>query len=85
MNWDEAKGKWKQMKGSVKTQWGKLTDDDMDVIAGQRDVLVGKIQERYGITKDVATKQVEDWNPPVVIDDPNPQRERDLQRGRKAS
>jgi hypothetical protein len=48
-------------------------------------VLVGKIQERYGITKDVATKQVEDWNPPVVIDDPNPQRERDLQRGRKAS
>jgi len=85
MNWDEAKGKWKQMKGSVKTQWGKLTDDDMDVIAGQRDVLVGKIQERYGIAKDAATKQVDDWNPPVVIDDPNPQRERDQQRERKAS
>jgi uncharacterized protein YjbJ (UPF0337 family) len=63
MNWDQAKGKWKQIKGSVKTQWGKLTDDDLDIIAGQRDVLVGKIQERYGISKDAALTQVNNWNP----------------------
>jgi uncharacterized protein YjbJ (UPF0337 family) len=63
MNWDQAKGKWKQMKGGVKTQWGKLTDDDLDVISGQKDVLVGKIQERYGIAKDEAAKQVDSWQP----------------------
>jgi uncharacterized protein YjbJ (UPF0337 family) len=73
MNWDQAKGKWKQMKGSVKTQWGRLTDDDLEIIAGQRDLLVGKIQERYGISKDTALKQVDDWNPGVVNE---PQRER---------
>jgi uncharacterized protein YjbJ (UPF0337 family) len=73
MNWDQAKGKWKQMKGSVKTQWGRLTDDDLEIIAGQRDLLVGKIQERYGISKDTALKQVADWNPGVVNE---PQRER---------
>jgi uncharacterized protein YjbJ (UPF0337 family) len=51
MNSDQFKGKWKQMKGSVKERWGKLTDDDLDVISGQQDQLVGKIQERYGIAK----------------------------------
>ncbi|MGA2335954.1 MAG: CsbD family protein [Terriglobales bacterium] len=78
MNWDQAKGKWKQLKGSVKTKWGKLTDDDLEIIAGQRDLLVGKIQERYGISKDVALKQVEDWDPVIVIDEPasRPERER---------
>ena len=79
MNWDQAKGKWKQMKGSVKTQWGKLTDDDLEMVAGQRDVLVGKIQERYGITKEEAQKQVEGWNP--GLDETEAQRERE----RKAS
>jgi len=44
-------GKWKQAKGAVKQKWGKLTDDDLDVIAGQKDKLVGRIQERYGIAK----------------------------------
>lgn len=63
MNWDTIEGKWKQMKGSVKQQWGKLTDDDLDVIAGKKDVLVGKLQERYGITRDEATNQVRDWSP----------------------
>lgn len=63
MNWDTVEGKWKQMKGSVKQQWGKLTDDDLEVIAGKKDVLVGKLQERYGITRDEATKQVRDWSP----------------------
>ncbi len=61
MNWDEIKGKWQQAKGDVKKQWGKLTDDDMDVIAGNRDKLVGKIQERYGIAKEDAEKQVNDY------------------------
>jgi len=52
MNWDQAKGQWNQIKGSIKTKWGKLTDDDLDVIAGERDRLIGKIQERYGINKE---------------------------------
>jgi uncharacterized protein YjbJ (UPF0337 family) len=63
MNWDQIEGKWKQMKGSVKQQWGKLTDDDLDVVAGKKDVLVGKLQERYGITRDEAARQVRDWSP----------------------
>jgi uncharacterized protein YjbJ (UPF0337 family) len=58
MNWDRIEGNWKQFKGRVKEQWGKLTDDEIDVIAGKRDQLVGKIQESYGITKDEAEKQV---------------------------
>jgi uncharacterized protein YjbJ (UPF0337 family) len=62
MNSDQMQGKWKQLKGSVKEKWGKLTDDDLDVIAGQQDQLLGKIQERYGITKEEAAKQVRDWN-----------------------
>jgi uncharacterized protein YjbJ (UPF0337 family) len=61
MNTDQWQGKWKQVKGSIKERWGKLTDDDLDVIAGQRDQLVGRIQERYGIAKEQARKQVEDW------------------------
>lgn len=62
MNWDRVEGQWKQMKGKVKTKWGKLTDDDLDVISGQKDQLVGRIQERYGIQKDEAQRQVDDWN-----------------------
>jgi uncharacterized protein YjbJ (UPF0337 family) len=50
------------MKGSVKERWGKLTDDDLDVIDGKHDQLVGKIQERYGVAKDAAQKQVDHWN-----------------------
>jgi uncharacterized protein YjbJ (UPF0337 family) len=61
MNADQVKGKWKQLKGSVKTKWGKLTDDDLDVINGQREQLIGKIQERYGIAKDEAQRQVDEW------------------------
>lgn len=62
MNSDQLKGKWKQMKGSVKERWGKLTDDDLGVIDGQRDQLIGKIQERYGIARAAAQKQVDEWN-----------------------
>lgn len=61
MNWDQVQGKWKQYKGNMRQKWGKLTDDDFDVINGQREVLVGKIQERYGTAKDVAEKQVDEF------------------------
>lgn len=61
MNWDRIQGNWKQVTGKAKTQWGKLTDDDLDVIAGQRDQLAGKIQERYGIAKEEAEKQLDEW------------------------
>jgi uncharacterized protein YjbJ (UPF0337 family) len=59
MNEDRIGGNWKQVKGKVKEQWGKLTDDDLDVIAGKRDQLLGRIQERHGIAKDEAERQVE--------------------------
>ena len=61
MNTDQMSGKWKQMKGAVKQQWGKLTDDSLTQINGQRDQLVGKIQEAYGINRDEADRQVRDW------------------------
>ena len=61
MNTDQLQGKWKQVKGSVKERWGNLTDDDVDVINGQRDQLIGRVQERYGITKAEAQAQVDDW------------------------
>lgn len=58
MNWDTAKGQWKQFRGQVKEQWGKLTDDDLDQIEGKRDQLLGAVQKRYGIAKDEAECQV---------------------------
>ena len=61
MNWDRIEGNWKQVKGNVKQQWGKLTDDQLDVIAGKRDSLVGKIQETYGICRAETEKQLTDW------------------------
>jgi uncharacterized protein YjbJ (UPF0337 family) len=64
MNWDQASGSWNQIKGAVKEKWGKLTDDDLQVIAGKRDRLVGKIQERYGIAKEAAEEQVARWTVP---------------------
>ena len=61
MNDDRLEGKWKQAKGKLKEQWGKLTDDDFDVIGGKRDQLLGRIQERHGIARDEAEKQVSDF------------------------
>jgi uncharacterized protein YjbJ (UPF0337 family) len=61
MNWDQVEGKWKQMKGSARQKWGRLTDDDLDVIAGKQEQLEGKVQERYGITREEASKQVREW------------------------
>lgn len=61
MNWDRIEGNWKQFKGRVKSQWGKLTDDDLDVIEGKRDQLIGKLQERYGVQRDVAEQRADAW------------------------
>ncbi len=61
MNEDIIGGKWKQLKGRIQTQWGKLTNDDLDVVEGNGEYLAGKIQERYGVAKDEATKQVRDF------------------------
>jgi uncharacterized protein YjbJ (UPF0337 family) len=61
MNWDIIKGKWKQMTGSVKERWGKLTDNDLTTIGGMRDQLVGKLQERYGYAKDQAEREVAEF------------------------
>ena len=62
MNWDQVQGKWKQMKGDIRTRWGKLTDDDLHLVGGEKDKFVGLIQERYGIQKDEAQRQVDDWH-----------------------
>ncbi|PQO46577.1 CsbD family protein [Blastopirellula marina] len=62
MNWDTIKGNWKQFQGNVRKNWGKLTNDDMEVIAGHKDRLVGKIQERYGVAKEEAERQIEKFS-----------------------
>lgn len=61
MTADQLKGKWRQLTGEVKRQWGKLTDDDVATVDGDREKLVGKIQERHGKSKDEAEKEVNDW------------------------
>lgn len=61
MNWDIVEGKWDQLKGKAKENWGELTDDDLDVAAGKRDQLAGKLQERYGKSKDEAEREVDEW------------------------
>lgn len=63
MNEDTLKGQWKQLKGQVREQWGKLTNDDLDQIQGGSEQLIGKIQERYGVARDEAKRQVETWDP----------------------
>jgi len=60
MNWDRIEGNWKQFKGKAKEKWGQITDDELDQIAGRKDQLVGKIQERYGWAKDRAEREVND-------------------------
>ena len=61
MNRDIFEGNWKQIKGKVKEQWGKLTDDDLDMIAGKRDQLLGRIQERYGVAREVAEQRLKEF------------------------
>ena len=61
MNSDQFEGKWKQLKGTVKQRWGKLTDDDLTALSGKKDELVGRIQERYGITREQAEREADEW------------------------
>ena len=61
MNWDRLEGNWKQVKGKLMERWGRITDDQLEIIAGKRDHLVGVLQESYGIAKDEAERQVKEW------------------------
>jgi uncharacterized protein YjbJ (UPF0337 family) len=61
MNWDEIAGKWKELSGQAREKWGKLTDDDWQMVMGKKDQLVGRIQHRYGIAKQEAEKQADQW------------------------
>ena len=62
MNWDVIEGNWKQYAGKAREQWGKLTDNDLEVAKGRRDQLAGLVQERYGVAKDEAERQVDSWS-----------------------
>jgi uncharacterized protein YjbJ (UPF0337 family) len=61
MNWDTIEGNWNQAKGKIREQWGKLTDDDLDVVAGKRDQLVGVLQQKYGKTKDAVEQELREY------------------------
>lgn len=61
MNWDQIEGNWKQVRGKVRAKWGELTDDEIDKIKGERDILIGKIQEKYGLAREDAEREVRDW------------------------
>ena len=61
MNWNTIEGNWKQFRGKIRQQWGKLTDDDLDRIAGKRTELIGRLQERYGKTREAADEMVDEW------------------------
>ena len=61
MNWDRVEGNWQTFKGKVRQNWGKLTDDDVSMIEGKRMELAGRLQERYGIAKDEAEKNIDTW------------------------
>jgi uncharacterized protein YjbJ (UPF0337 family) len=68
MNSDQFEGKWKQLKGSVKQRWGKLTDDDLTALSGKKDELIGKLQERYGITREQAQREADEWAQAAAAD-----------------
>jgi len=75
MNWDIVKGNWKQFRGRVKEQWGNLNDDDLDRISGKRDQLIGRLQEKYGISKNEANSRIAEWeheyrDDPIRMPDP---------------
>lgn len=61
MNWDQIEGNWKQFSGKARSKWAKLTDNDVEMAKGKRDVLVGKVQERYGQARDQAERDVDAW------------------------
>lgn len=61
MNWDQVQGKWKELKGDIRIRWGKLTDDDLDQVEGRREFLIGRLQQRYGIGREQAERQIDEW------------------------
>jgi uncharacterized protein YjbJ (UPF0337 family) len=61
MNWDQVEGNWKNLKGGIREKWAKLTDDDMELMAGKKDRIVGKLQERYGFAKDQAEAELDQY------------------------
>jgi uncharacterized protein YjbJ (UPF0337 family) len=61
MNKDILEGKWKQLSGEIRKKWGELTDDDLDQAMGQKDILIGKLQERYGYTREKAKAELDTW------------------------
>lgn len=61
MNWDLVEGQWKELKGKIRAKWGKLTDDDLEAVAGKRDQLIGRLQQRYGVRRDAAEADVDAW------------------------
>jgi uncharacterized protein YjbJ (UPF0337 family) len=61
MSWNKVEGNWNQFKGKVKEKWGELTEDELDQIAGKRDILIGKIQEKYGLAEDEAEKRIKEF------------------------
>ena len=69
MNWDRIEGNWKQVTGNAQKRWGKLTNDHLEVIKGNRVILAGKIQEQYGVSKDVAERQIKDWSEALKDED----------------
>jgi len=82
MNWDQVEGKWKQYKGKAKEKWGKLTDDDLDVIDGRRNILVGKIQEYYGTSKEISEKEADEFVKALKADERQYDKARQAARGR---
>ena len=83
MNWDQIEGTWKQYKGKVKEKWGKLTDDDIDVIDGKRQQLVGKIQLHYGLAKDAAEKQADEFVKALQAEDREEAKKEGREEGRE--
>jgi uncharacterized protein YjbJ (UPF0337 family) len=65
MNWEQIEGRWNQFRGAVQSQWGKLTDDDLEIIQGERAELVGRLQERYGMEREQAERAIDDWLLPL--------------------
>jgi uncharacterized protein YjbJ (UPF0337 family) len=72
MNWNQVEGQWKQMGAAIKSRWAKLTDDDLRMLQAKKDMLIGKIQERYGVMKDEAELQVDEWLAKLSHRAPNP-------------
>tara|TARA_B100000676_G_scaffold307031_1_gene364541 strand:- start:740 stop:973 length:234 start_codon:yes stop_codon:yes gene_type:complete len=68
MNWNTIEGRWKELKGNIKEQWGELTDDEIDQAEGKRDILLGKLQAKYGIAREEAEKQLDSWAEKLNLD-----------------